>query len=66
MVVHDALENLEQIDPQSAELIKLHYFVGVSIPEVAEVMKMSNRSAYRHLAFARSWLGLEIKEALSA
>jgi RNA polymerase sigma factor (TIGR02999 family) len=65
LIIHDALEDLTILDKASAELIKLHYFVGLSVSETADVMELSTRTAQRHLSFARSWLGLEIKKALS-
>jgi RNA polymerase sigma factor (TIGR02999 family) len=65
IIIHDALHELSALDKGSAELIKLHYFVGLSISEIAELMDISTRTAQRHLSFARSWLGLKIKKALS-
>jgi RNA polymerase sigma factor (TIGR02999 family) len=54
--VHDALDALEQEEPIAAQIVKLRYFVGLSIPEIAEVLEMAPRTADRHWAFARAWL----------
>jgi RNA polymerase sigma factor (TIGR02999 family) len=56
LAVHDALEALGAEDPAAAEVVKLRYFVGMSIPEIADALEMAPRTADRHWAFARSWL----------
>jgi DNA-binding transcriptional regulator LsrR (DeoR family) len=40
----------------AAEVAKLRYFVGMTIPEIAEALEISPRSADRHWQFARAWL----------
>lgn len=54
--VDEALAKLEEFDPQSAELVKLRYFAGFSLPEVAEAMEISVRTADRRWAYAKAWL----------
>ncbi len=56
LAVHEALESLGQADPQSAELVKLRYFVGLTVDEAAECMGISPRKAKYIWAYARSWL----------
>jgi DNA-directed RNA polymerase specialized sigma24 family protein len=51
-----ALAGLAAADPQAAELVKLRYFAGLSIPEAAAVLGVSPRSADFVWAFARAWL----------
>jgi len=51
-----ALERLEVEDPESARLVKLHYFAGVPLEDVGPLMGMSRASAYRQWTYARSWL----------
>jgi predicted DNA-binding protein (UPF0251 family) len=46
--------------PQKAELVKLRYFAGLTLPEAAEVLGISTPTAERHWAFARVWLFREI------
>ena len=55
-VVDDALDRLAEADAQAAELVKLRYFAGLSIPEAAEVLHIGARSADRLWAYARAWL----------
>ncbi len=56
LAVHESLDLLATADPQAAELVKLRYFVGLPIPEAAEVLGISPRSADRLWAYARAWL----------
>ena len=56
LAVDEALDGLAAVDAQAAELVKLRYFAGLSIPEAAEVLGTSPRSADRLWAYARAWL----------
>jgi RNA polymerase sigma factor (TIGR02999 family) len=63
LALDEALDNLAAADPQAAELVKLRYFVGLSIPEAAEVLNLGPRSADRLWAYARAWLRQALGEA---
>jgi RNA polymerase sigma factor (TIGR02999 family) len=54
--VHDALDGLAQADPEAATLVKLRFFGGMTMNEVAAALGMSVRSAHDLWAYARSWL----------
>lgn len=56
LAVHDALDALSAEDATAAQVVKLRYFVGLTIPEIAETLGISPRSADRHWHFARAWL----------
>jgi len=56
LAVHEALDALATEDATSAQVVKLRYFVGLSIPEIAEVLEIAPRTADRHWSFARAWL----------
>jgi RNA polymerase sigma factor (TIGR02999 family) len=62
LVVHEALANFEEIDPQKAMLVKLRYFAGLTLPQAAEALGISPTTADRHWAYARAWLHAEIKK----
>jgi RNA polymerase sigma factor (TIGR02999 family) len=66
LAVSDALEKLARIDPQRAELVKLRYFVGLTLTEAAEVLGISEPTAKRYWSFARAWLYEEIRQAPQA
>ncbi len=61
LAVHEALERLEALDRAKADLVKLRYFVGLSIPEAAQTMGISEVTAKRWWAFARAWLFQELR-----
>jgi RNA polymerase sigma factor (TIGR02999 family) len=60
LAVDEALEKLASIDEVAARLVKYRYFAGLTIPETAELLGISPRSADRLWAFARAWLYEEI------
>ena len=60
LALHEALEILAEKDPEKAELVKLRYFVGMTIPQSAEVMGISPSAIDRHWSYARAWLHQEL------
>ena len=62
LAVQDALEDLESINPQAAQLVKLRYFAGMTIAEAACVLEVSPRKTNQVWAYARAWLLAEIQE----
>jgi RNA polymerase sigma factor (TIGR02999 family) len=61
LAVNEALVKFAVLDPQKAELVKLRYFVGMTVEQAAEALGLSERTAKRYWAFARAWLHEEIK-----
>jgi RNA polymerase sigma factor (sigma-70 family) len=60
LAVDEALGKLESTNRQAAELVKLRYFAGFTIPEAAEQMGISARKANQIWTYARAWLAVEI------
>jgi RNA polymerase sigma factor (TIGR02999 family) len=60
LAVDEALTRFGSEDPDAAELVKLRYFVGLSIEEAAEALGVSRATANRHWAYAKAWLRCEI------
>lgn len=60
LAVHEALDRFAAIEPKKAELVKLRYFVGLTIEEAASALGVSEPTAKRWWAFARAWLFREI------
>jgi RNA polymerase sigma factor (TIGR02999 family) len=56
LALDEALTLLEQEEPQVAALVKLRYFAGLTIPEAADALGVSPRTADAWWAFARAWL----------
>jgi RNA polymerase sigma factor (TIGR02999 family) len=56
LAVHDALDRLAMHDARKAELVKLHYFAGLTLEEAAQVLGVSEPTAKRDWAYARAWL----------
>jgi RNA polymerase sigma factor (TIGR02999 family) len=61
LLMHEALDTLALHDPRKAELVKQWYFVGLTLEEIASALDISARTANRDLAYAKAWLGKEIK-----
>ncbi len=61
LAVNDALERLALADPAKADLVKLRYFVGLTIEEAAAALGISQPTAKRRWALARAWLFEEIR-----
>ena len=57
----EALEKLAELDPPVAELVKLRYFVGMTIPQAAEVLQISPRTADFRWKYAKAWLREEMR-----
>ena len=56
LALDEALDRLAAEDPLKADLVKLRYFVGLSLAEAAAALGLSERTARRHWAYARAWL----------
>ncbi len=59
--VDEALTKLAAEDPAKAELVKLRYYVGLSIPEAGKTMGLSESTAKRYWNYARAWLYNELR-----
>ena len=60
LAMHEALDRLAENAPAKAELVKLRFFVGLTLEEAAEVLGVSVGTAKRQWAYARAWLYREI------
>ena len=54
--LNDALEELQTISPERAEIVKLRFFAGFSETEIAALLNLSERSVQRHWSCAKAWL----------
>jgi RNA polymerase sigma factor (TIGR02999 family) len=60
LALNDALDRFAQVDEKAAEIVKLRYFLGLTIEQAAEVLGISVRTANRHRVYARTWLYQEL------
>ena len=60
LALNEALAKLSEVDETSAEVVKLKYFTGLSIPQIATFLGISSRTADRRWAYARAWLHQEL------
>src|SRR5260370_32598973 len=60
LAVNEVLQRLHRVDPPKAELVKLRYFGGLTIPEAALALSISVTTANRYWAYARAWLHEEL------
>jgi RNA polymerase sigma factor (TIGR02999 family) len=65
LAVHEALHRFEEINEQAAELVKLRYFAGMTIPEAAQSLAISSRKANQLWTYARAWLLAAMNESSS-
>ena len=56
LALHEALADLEKEDPLKAQIVNLRYFAGMSVPETAQVLGISERTLHRHWRFIKAWL----------
>ena len=61
MAINEALEKFAALDPPKAKLVKLRYFVGLTLEQAADILGISAPTAKRWWAFARAWLFDEIR-----
>ena len=57
----EALNKLAAEDTLKAELVKLRFFAGLTMPEIARVLKISLATVERHWTYTRTWLYAEPK-----
>lgn len=60
LALDEVLTRFAALDPLKAELVKLRFFAGMTIPEAADVLRISHATAERHWTYARVWLYCEL------
>jgi RNA polymerase sigma factor (TIGR02999 family) len=56
LALHDALSALARLDARQAEIVEMRYFAGLTVEEIAEVLKISPATVKREWTTARLWL----------
>jgi DNA-directed RNA polymerase specialized sigma24 family protein len=66
LALDEALAKLALAEPVKAELVKLRYFAGLTMPQAAAALGVSLATAERYWTFARSWLYSELADQPTA
>lgn len=56
IAVNDTLDDLARQDPGAADVVKLRYFGGFTVDEVADLLQISSSTVKRRWNFARVWI----------
>jgi RNA polymerase sigma factor (TIGR02999 family) len=66
LALDEALAKLAREEPTKAELVKLHFFAGLTLEDSGRILGMAPRTAKRHWAYARAWLYAAIRDGAPA
>ncbi len=58
----DALKDLAALDTRQGRIVELRFFAGLSVVEVAEVMKISPATVKREWSTAKAWLARQLRD----
>ena len=61
LALDEALTKLATQEPVKAELVTLRFFAGLTIPQAAQVLGISDATAERYWTYARVWLYSELE-----
>jgi RNA polymerase sigma factor (TIGR02999 family) len=63
LALNEALDHLEVASPRRAQLVKLRYFAGFTLPEVTEMLGISQATAEADWTYAKAWLKREMEQS---
>jgi RNA polymerase sigma factor (TIGR02999 family) len=66
LAIDEALAKLARINPSKADLVRLRFYAGMTVPEAAAALGISVATAERYWTYARSWLYCELHEGREA
>jgi RNA polymerase sigma factor (sigma-70 family) len=58
-----ALEELEKLDPMQGQIVEMRYFSGLSIPETADALGISESTVKREWVVAKTWIRRRLVES---
>lgn len=62
LALDEALTRLADHDPVKAEVVKLRFFAGLTMPEIAQALNLSLATVERYWIYARTWLYAELTD----
>ena len=66
LAIDEAVKHLEALDPRQGQIVELRFFGGLSVEEVAEVLKISTPTVKREWQSAKAWLHRELTRGSTA
>jgi len=63
LILDEALQRLAEFDARQARIVELHFFSGLTFAEIAEVLKVAERTVKRDWSMARAWLKGELSKS---
>ena len=63
LALNEALDRLEAASPRRARLVKLRYFAGLTLPEVAALLGIAQSTAEADWTYAKAWLKREMEKS---
>lgn len=61
VAIDDALKRLAAVDERKSQVVELRFFGGLSVKEIAEVLKVSSETVMRDWKLAKAWLLGELR-----
>ena len=58
----EALRRLEEHEPRAAEVVRLRFFAGLTVPQAAAALEISERTVINRWSYARAWLAGEFDQ----
>jgi RNA polymerase sigma factor (TIGR02999 family) len=65
LLVDEALQMLARESPDKAELVKLRFYIGLTVEETAQALGVSEKTVKRHWTHARAWLFRELQQRIA-
>jgi RNA polymerase sigma factor (TIGR02999 family) len=65
ILINDLVDSLGKSHPLEAQIVKLHYFAGLTMREIGKVVGVSAPTVHRHWKFARGWLDKALRQQRS-
>jgi len=59
----DTLNQLAKFEPEGAKVIELRFYAGLTLPEISDVLELSERTVQRRWRTARAWMLKELTVA---
>jgi len=56
LIINEAIERLERVDAEAANVVRLRFFAGLTVEQTAAALDVSVPTVTRTWAFARGWL----------